>query len=146
MWNCFTFWNIIPVRITVFSRMIYPIKRYLREVHFCQVHFYNLSILEWCFYIAKCAQYLRSIFRQRNSYNSTKMLILFAHTERSKWQCGGSRTFWCGSGSHLIQIQIILLGWKKISSNLQLLFPKSPKTCHCNFLSKNAGGRVRGEG
>ena len=29
---------------------------------------------------------------------------------------------------------------------LQLLFPKSPKTCHCNFLSKNAGGRVRGEG
>ena len=35
---------------------------------------------------------------------------------------------------------------KKISSNLQLLFPKSPKTCHCNFLSKNAGGRVRGEG
>ena len=35
---------------------------------------------------------------------------------------------------------------KKISSNLQLLFSKSPKTCNCNFLSKNAGGRVRGEG
>ena len=35
---------------------------------------------------------------------------------------------------------------KKISSNLQLLFPKSSKTCHCNFLSKNAEGRVRGEG
>ena len=32
------------------------------------------------------------------------------------------------------------------SSNLQLLFPKSSKTCHCNFLSKNAEGRVRGEG
>ena len=35
---------------------------------------------------------------------------------------------------------------KKFSSNPQLLFPKSPKTCHYNFLSKNAGGRVRGEG
>ena len=35
---------------------------------------------------------------------------------------------------------------KFFSSNLQLLFPKSPKTCHCNFLSKNVGGRVRGEG
>ena len=32
------------------------------------------------------------------------------------------------------------------SSNLQLLFPMSPKTCHCNFLSKNVGGRIRGEG
>ena len=31
-------------------------------------------------------------------------------------------------------------------ANLQLYFSKSPKTCHCNFLSKNAGGRVRGEG
>ena len=30
------------------------------------------------------------------------------------------------------------------SSNLQLLFPKSSKTCHVLFLSKNAGGRVRG--
>ena len=29
---------------------------------------------------------------------------------------------------------------------LQLLFPKSPKTCRCNFLSKNAAGKVRGEG
>ena len=34
----------------------------------------------------------------------------------------------------------------KISSNLQLLFPKFPKTCHCNFLSKNAGGRLRDKG
>ena len=33
---------------------------------------------------------------------------------------------------------------KKISSNLQLLFPKSSKTCHSNFLSKNAGGRPEG--
>ena len=32
-------------------------------------------------------------------------------------------------------------------SYLQLLFPKSSKTCHVyNFLSKNARGRVRGEG
>ena len=32
------------------------------------------------------------------------------------------------------------------SLNLPFLFQKSPKTCHCNFLSKNAGGRVRDKG
>ena len=37
---------------------------------------------------------------------------------------------------------------RKFFSNLHLLFPKSSKTFHVQFLSKNAGGRVsvRGEG
>ena len=50
-------------------------------------------------------------------------------------QCGGSRTFRCGSGSHFSSwcgsgSESFYKGEKFFSSNYQLLFPKSFKTCH----------------
>ena len=67
-------------------------------------------------------------------------------------QCGGSRKFFMRIRIPLfklmrIRIQILLLGWGIFFLQIfNFCFQSLPKLVICNFLSKNAGGRVRGEG
>ena len=60
-------------------------------------------------------------------------------------QCGGSRRFGADPDPllKLMRIQILLPGWEII---FNYCFQSRPILVMCNFLSKNARGRVRGEG
>ena len=74
------------------------------------------------------------------SYHS-KNVVLGSVADQERFDADPDPTFQADADPNpIIRVQ------KKFSSNLPLLFPKSSKTWHCNFLSKNAGGRVRGEG